>query len=68
MSPEKQEAGKQTLKIAFQGEKGAYSETAVYNFFGANAEVKPCRDFKDVFDNVKKQSTQFGVVPIENSL
>ncbi|HEX9261541.1 MAG TPA: prephenate dehydratase [Candidatus Bathyarchaeia archaeon] len=68
MSPEKQEAGKQTVKIAFQGEKGAYSETAVYTFFGANAEVKPCRDFKDVFDNVKKQSTQFGVVPIENSL
>jgi len=56
------------LKVAFQGEKGAYSETAVYTFFGASAEVKPCRDFKDVFESVEKQEAQFGVVPIENSL
>ena len=56
------------MKVAFQGEKGAYSETAVYTFFGASAEVQPCRDFKDVFESVEKQETLFGVVPIENSL
>jgi len=56
------------VKVAFQGEKGAYSETAVYTFFGKAADVKPCRDFKDVFDSVEKQEAQFGVVPIENSL
>lgn len=56
------------MKVAFQGEKGAYSETAVYAFFGKSAEAQPCRDFKDVFDKVEKQETQFGVVPIENSL
>jgi chorismate mutase/prephenate dehydratase len=61
-------AGKQKVKVAFQGERGAYSESAVYAFFGKKAEVKPCRDFKDVFESVKKQETQFGVVPIENSL
>jgi len=65
---EKQKAGKQEVKVAFQGEKGAYSETAVCTFFGSSAVVTPCREFKDVFESVKEQKTQFGVVPIENSL
>jgi chorismate mutase/prephenate dehydratase len=56
------------LKIAFQGERGAYSENAVFQFFGDKAEVKPCRDFKEVFDSVCAQETQYGVVPVENSL
>ncbi|MCW4006873.1 MAG: prephenate dehydratase [Candidatus Bathyarchaeota archaeon] len=55
-------------KVAFQGEQGAYSESAVYQFFGAQAEAKPCREFRDVFENVQKQQTDFGVVPVENSL
>jgi chorismate mutase/prephenate dehydratase len=54
--------------IAFQGERGAYSESAVFQFFGNDTQVKPCRDFKDVFDSVCTQETQFGVVPVENSL
>lgn len=56
------------MKVAFQGEKGAYSEMAVYTFFGRQAEVQPCRDLRDVFESVRKQETQHGVVPIENSL
>ncbi len=56
------------MKVAFQGERGAYSENAVFQFFGAKTEVKPCKDFKDVFDNVCTQETKFGVVPVENSL
>ena len=56
------------MKVAFQGEKGAYSEMAVYKFFGLSVDVKPCRDFKDVFEVVEKQEAQHGVVPIENSL
>ncbi|MFB3888505.1 MAG: prephenate dehydratase [Candidatus Bathyarchaeia archaeon] len=56
------------MKVAFQGERGAYSETAVFKFFGADTEVKPCRDFKDVFEAVAREETPFGVVPIENSL
>jgi chorismate mutase/prephenate dehydratase len=63
-----EEAGKQTLKVAFQGERGAYSESAVYKFFGEFAEVKPYRDFKDVFESIEKQETIFGVVPVENSI
>ena len=54
--------------VAFQGERGAYSENAVYQFFGSTAEAKPCRDFRDVFESVKKQEAQAGVVPVENSI
>jgi chorismate mutase/prephenate dehydratase len=56
------------VKVAFQGEQGAYSESAVYQFFGSDAQVKPCREFRDVFESVQKQETSFGVVPVENSL
>ena len=54
--------------VAFQGERGAYSESAVFQFFGFDTQVKPCKDFKDVFDSVCTQETKFGVVPVENSL
>jgi len=56
------------VKVAFQGERGAYSESAVYKFFGTETEVKPCREFREVFESVSKQETPFGVVPVENSL
>ena len=56
------------MKVAFQGEPGAYSESAVFQVFGENTQVKPCKDFKDVFENVCSAETNFGVVPVENSL
>jgi len=68
MPNQKPKAGKQKVKVAFQGERGAFSESAVYAFFGKKVEVKPCRDLTEVFENVSKQETRFGVVPIENSL
>jgi len=64
----KQEAGKERVKVAFQGERGAYSESAVYTFFGDTTEVKPCGDLTEVFESVDKQEVPVGVVPVENSL
>jgi chorismate mutase/prephenate dehydratase len=64
----KPKVGKQKVKVAFQGERGAYSESAVYTFFGATVDTKPCRDLAEVFDSVDKQESQYGVVPVENSL
>jgi chorismate mutase/prephenate dehydratase len=61
-------AGKKKVKVAFQGERGAYSESAVHAFFGETADVKPCKDLTEVFENVNNKETQYGVVPIENSL
>jgi chorismate mutase/prephenate dehydratase len=56
------------MQVAFQGEKGAYSESAVYSFFGSATDIKPCRDLSEVFETVKNEETDYGVVPIENSL
>ncbi len=55
------------MKIAFQGEPGAYSEQAVFNYFG-NVETKPCESFDVVFDSVVNDSCEGGLIPIENSL
>lgn len=54
-------------KIAFQGERGAFSEDAVRRFFG-EAEVLPCPDFDSVFKAVERGEADHGVVPVENSL
>jgi chorismate mutase/prephenate dehydratase len=54
--------------VAFQGEPGAYSEAAVYQFFGKTVAAKPCRDFRDVWEAVKQRQVAAGTVPVENSL
>jgi len=56
------------VKVAFQGEIGAYSESVLYSFFGPSAEVRPCKNLSDVFESVRKGETLYGVVPIENSI
>lgn len=61
-------SGEFVLRVAFQGELGAYSESAVYSFFGSSVEVKPCKNFSAVFESVKTGDVNYGVVPIENSI
>ena len=56
------------MRVAFQGELGAYSESAVYSFFGQSVDVKPCKNFGEVFESVKTGDVNYGVVPIENSI
>lgn len=55
------------MKVAFQGEPGAYSEQAVFNYFG-NIETKPCESFDVVFDSVVSGECENGMIAIENSL
>lgn len=54
--------------IAFQGEPGAYSEAAVYEYFGPQVKTIPCNSFKQVFIAVSDETCGFGLIPIENSL
>ena len=68
MPNKKQKAGKQKVKVTYQGETGAYSEMAVYKFFGRKVEPVPCKDFREVFESVKNGVVPNGVVPIENSI
>jgi prephenate dehydratase len=55
-------------KIAFQGERGAYSEIAAKKLFGNNITISPSFSFDEVFLKVREKKVDFGVVPIENSL
>ncbi|OFW15591.1 MAG: hypothetical protein A3F69_00795 [Acidobacteria bacterium RIFCSPLOWO2_12_FULL_66_10] len=55
------------MKIAYQGEPGAFSEAASHRV-DPDAELVPCRSFEDVFDAVDAGTASYGVVPIENSI
>ena len=55
------------MRIAFQGESGAYSEAAALRFDPA-AEVFPCESFEDVFSSVESTRIGYGILPIENSI
>ncbi|MGH2740627.1 MAG: prephenate dehydratase [Actinomycetota bacterium] len=55
-----------TPRVAFQGERGAYSEDAVHRFFG-ECEAQPLPTVRAVFEQVEIGATDFGVVPLENS-
>ncbi len=59
---------KAELRVAFQGERGAYSEAAAVTFFGDSVEVMPCPDFDAVFEAVTYGQADRGVLPVENSL
>ena len=56
------------VRVAFQGERGAFSEEAAIVHFGADVSPIPCRSFSEVFTAVSTGGADFGVVPIENSL
>ena len=58
---------KNKFKVAFQGEKGAYSHLACLEIF-PNANVIACSTFEEAFQLAKDNSEYKIVIPIENSL
>jgi len=54
------------MKVAYQGEPGAYSERAVISLF-PDAEPLACGTVRLVFSRVTSGEAAFGVVPLENS-
>lgn len=61
-------ADAESVKIAFQGERGAYSELAIHSLFDDKADSLPCRTFRDAFDAVARGEARYGVLPVENTL
>lgn len=57
-----------TLKAAFQGEHGAFSEQAARRILGEAVKTVPQRTFDDMFAAVVDGRTACAVAPIENSL
>ncbi len=56
------------IRVAFQGELGAYSEDAVRAYFGEESDPIPCSTFRDVFEKLRHKQVAFAVLPVENSI
>jgi prephenate dehydratase len=56
------------LPVAFQGERGAFSEEAARRLAGANTPVLPCARFEDVFRALQEGRAGGAIIPIENTL
>jgi chorismate mutase/prephenate dehydratase len=56
------------VRVAFQGERGAYSEEAITAHWGEAAEPLPRPYLPDVFDAVEKRHADLGLVAVENSI
>src|SRR5918912_445885 len=54
-------------RVAFQGERGAFSEMAALQYF-PNAKVVPLKSFQDVFNATEGGDVDYAVVPVENSI
>ena len=55
-------------RVAFQGEPGAFSEDGIAQLWDGRAESVPQRDMLEVARAVERGETEFGLLPIENTL
>ena len=56
------------IRVAFQGEPGAYSEKALRELLGPHVLAIGKPSFEDTFKSVTTREVDYAVVPIENSL
>lgn len=56
------------LRVSFQGERGAFSEEAVFVLLGKGAEPCPCPTFESAFAALEKADVDHALVPLENTL
>ncbi len=54
--------------IAFMGPQASFSHLAAMKKFGASVNYLACGSIGDVFLEVEKDSADYGVIPIENSI
>lgn len=56
------------MRVAFQGELGAFSQQAIRQLLGARAEPVPYQRFDQVFAALKARKVDAAAIPIENTL
>jgi len=57
----------QPLNIAFLGPEGTFTQAAALKHFGHSVRTRSFGAIPDVFRDVESGSSQYGVVPVENS-
>lgn len=55
-------------RVAYQGEPGAYSQSAAFSFFKESIETVPCPTFYEALESTETGKTDYTVLPVENSL
>ena len=55
-------------RIAYQGERGAFSELAILRLCGEGVHTIPCAQFGDVTHAVRAGAADFGMLPVHNSI
>ena len=55
------------LNVSFLGPEGTYSQIAARKFFGNSVCKDSKNNLSEVFDSVRNNTSDYGVVPIENS-
>lgn len=61
-------SAKQKPRVAFQGERGAFSEEAALRLFTQEIELVPRRTFEDLFNSLENDAADYVLAPIENSI
>lgn len=56
------------MRVAFQGELGAFSQQAIAQFLGPSARPVPCPLFDQVFTALARKRADAAAIPIENTL
>lgn len=56
------------VRVAFQGEIGAYGDAAIAQQWGGAAEPIPSATFNDVVTAVASGKTEYGVIPVWNTI
>jgi chorismate mutase/prephenate dehydratase len=56
-----------SIRVAYLGPAGTFSEQAVVRQFGRSAIAVPCASFDEAFRRTESGETDFSVVPVENS-
>lgn len=55
-------------RVAFQGERGSFSEAAVLGILGENCQTVPCQTFDDLYRAIDEGKADYILSPLENSL
>jgi prephenate dehydratase len=55
-------------RVAFQGERGAFSEEAAVKLLGEEIKLVPCATLESVFVAIAQGTAEYLLVPLENSL
>jgi len=58
----------QKPRVAFQGERGAFSEEAALKLLGLDIELVPRKTFADLYESIENGMADYLLAPVENTI